>query len=450
MLVIVDAEWVIDPTGNNWLTQLYAERVSPDWQAVSAFSAIIRPPSIKSYKADLPAFSGYDLLAFVQGDQEFSAIEDFAAWLKIDDSLCFWHQSGLELVRSKWLDYRTTRMKQKTKTLQKYIQSKLGQGENIPGNPYVIAEKLNFPTPIPSHCSANDVSVIKQLCSFYDVPQNLEWAIPSQKPPKADTETPMKGRRERLMQRMRCNYFYTPYGRAFHTKECKVFEHVKQVQGCIYYETALEHRRPCLLCKPTADLQNPVAATKKPPKTPTPPPAKLVKAKLLGGECVTIKETKLVGCCHNYIHPGKLTKAILTQHDCIGKQCRFFEKYAESPYWVGREAKKQQKKAARLERNARLTSAVSETDEMQGISNALRECIPEEESHMEIVRVERYNNSTFTVFYVSDNRFADGNRFPTFLDTTRQHYPFWKLRLRHIKDIDGHFVTRQEFHARKR
>ena len=48
MLVIVDAEWVIDPTGNNWLTQLYAERVSPDWQAVSAFSAIIRPPSIKS------------------------------------------------------------------------------------------------------------------------------------------------------------------------------------------------------------------------------------------------------------------------------------------------------------------------------------------------------------------------------------------------------------------
>ncbi len=449
MLVIVDAEWVSDSTGNNWLTQLYAERVGPDWQAVDTFSSIIRPPSLKSYSMDLLAFSGHELLEYVQGEQELVAVEKFAAWLKPNDELCFWHQTSLELIRVKWLIYRMSRMKHKTGTLQRFIQSRLDLDASVPGNPYTIAEMLDIPTPSPAHCSANDVSVIKWLCAFYDVPQDLNWNVPAPKRQKADTAT-RKDRNADIVRRMRCNYFYAPYGRVFHTKDCSVISNVKNLQGCVYYDTALKCRRPCLLCKPTPELQRPEAPAKKRPSQEPTPPARMVDVKLVSGERLTIKETRLVGCCHCALHPGKITKGILAQHDCLAKQCRYFEKYADSPYWIAWEAKRKERQEAKQEKKTQRAAAATEAETMQGISEALRQCIPEEESHMEIIRVERYANTTFTVFYVSDNRFADGNRFPTFLDTTRQHYPSWRLRLRHIKDLDGHFVTRQEFHERKR
>ena len=28
-------------------------------------------------------------------------------------------------------------------------------------------------------------------------------------------------------------------------------------------------------------------------------------------------------------------------------------------------------------------------------------------------------------------------------------YPAWRFRLRHIRDVDGHFVTREEYARRK-
>ena len=450
MLVIVDAEWVSDSVGNDWLTQLYAERVDPDWQAVSVFSSIIRPPSLSSYSIDLPAFNGHELSEYMQGEQELAAIERFAEWLKADDELCFWHQGGIEMIRGKWHTCRMSRMENKTGTLQRFIQSKLNPSASIPGNPYAIAEMLGIPAPVPAHCSVNDVSVIKLLCAFHGVPQDFNWNVTLPKRKKVDAAD-RKSKNADTIRRMHCNYFFALYGRVFHTKECGVLSHVKQLQGCVYYNTALTSRRPCLLCKPTPELQKAAADVKKEPAPKPPrPPARIVDVKLVSGEWLAIKDTRLVGCCHNLIHPGKITKAILNQHDCLGKQCRYFEKYEDSPYWAQLKEKQVKRQKAKQEKKTMKAVAAKEAEKMLCIGDELRNCIPEEESHMEIVRVERAKRSTFIVFYVSDNRFADGDRFPLFLDATQQNHPGWKLRLRHIKDIDGHFVTRQEFHERKR
>ena len=54
------------------------------------------------------------------------------------------------------------------------------------------------------------------------------------------------------------------------------------------------------------------------------------------------------------------------------------------------------------------------------------------------------------VFYVSDFAFADGIRFPEFLETVRFFIPFYRLNLRHIRDVDGHFVTIEEYRQRMR
>ena len=69
-------------------------------------------------------------------------------------------------------------------------------------------------------------------------------------------------------------------------------------------------------------------------------------------------------------------------------------------------------------------------------------------SDMFIVPVERETRTRYRVFYVSDNSFADGNRFPEFVDMVRREHPGKSVNMRHIRDVDGHFVTREEFFHR--
>lgn len=72
------------------------------------------------------------------------------------------------------------------------------------------------------------------------------------------------------------------------------------------------------------------------------------------------------------------------------------------------------------------------------------------ESDMYIVRVAKDAPSVYRVFYVSDNSFADGNRYPDFLDTLKFLHPHYRINLRHIRDVDGHFVTTDEYMTRVR
>lgn len=55
--------------------------------------------------------------------------------------------------------------------------------------------------------------------------------------------------------------------------------------------------------------------------------------KLVGGNVEILDLDKIIGYCHNKIHYGAVTKNIIKTHECLLKQCRYFEKYEDSPYW---------------------------------------------------------------------------------------------------------------------
>ena len=99
----------------------------------------------------------------------------------------------------------------------------------------------------------------------------------------------------------------------------------------VYYQTASPNRRPCKLCQP--DLQPIIDRPSKEHAEAGTGKSELVKARLLGNQCVILPQTRIVSCCHNLLHPGKPTKRLMTQHDCLGKNCRYFEKYEDAGYW---------------------------------------------------------------------------------------------------------------------
>ncbi len=76
--------------------------------------------------------------------------------------------------------------------------------------------------------------------------------------------------------------------------------------------------------------------------------------------------------------------------------------------------------------------------------------IDELDYDMTIVRVAQPTPWMYTVFYVSDNPFADGNRYPAFLQRIKSGDPQVKICLRHIRAIDGSFVTTDQYRARPR
>ncbi|MBR5800332.1 MAG: hypothetical protein IKY23_09755 [Lachnospiraceae bacterium] len=58
----------------------------------------------------------------------------------------------------------------------------------------------------------------------------------------------------------------------------------------------------------------------------------------------SVATSEPVGYCHLQTHPGHISKSLLDQHQCLGKQCPFLERYASHCYWWQREIAKQKRK----------------------------------------------------------------------------------------------------------
>lgn len=130
--------------------------------------------------------------------------------------------------------------------------------------------------------------------------------------------------------------------------------------------------------------------------------AECVTTRLLGGRTAEVSFRALVGCCHNRIHPGKLTRKLMGAHDCLGKECRFFEntktqiiggrKTGKPP----RRKKHRQKQTLEKAQQRREADALTLKDLFQtyadGAGYVLR-----------IVRVQEEKKGLLKVFYVSEN-----------------------------------------------
>lgn len=56
------------------------------------------------------------------------------------------------------------------------------------------------------------------------------------------------------------------------------------------------------------------------------------------------RKEKAVGYCHNPSHKGYLSLKVYKQHKCAMKECRYFEKYEDCPYWLNRKRIKEARK----------------------------------------------------------------------------------------------------------
>ena len=123
----------------------------------------------------------------------------------------------------------------------------------------------------------------------------------------------------------------------------------------------------------------------------------------------------------------------MKEHDCLGKSCRYFERDEKCPYWKHLELQKQAEEKRKAQIQKEKQQKAMDSEHLRVLTESWQEYLDDMDSDMYIVRVAKETPSLYKIFYVSDNRFADGNRYPNFLDTLKFVYPHYRIQLRHIR-----------------
>lgn len=130
--------------------------------------------------------------------------------------------------------------------------------------------------------------------------------------------------------------------------------------------------------------------------------AECVTTRLLGGRTAEVSFRALVGCCHNRIHPGKLTRKLMGAHDCLGKECRFFEKYEDADYWREKNRKAAAKKKHRQKQTLEKAQQRREADALT-LKDLFQTYADGAGYVLRIVQVQEEKKGLLKVFYVSEN-----------------------------------------------
>ena len=267
----------------------------------------------------------------------------------------------------------------------------------------------------------------------------------------------LRARREAIqdvIDRTEYNYLFLNGSNVFHRRGCKACLNAKSagdILGSIDYATAARQHRPCKLCKPTPYMESNGRegdTADKPKQSLAEQRNEVIRVRLLTDDVIPIKRKNIVGWCSYKLHKGAINKALLKEHQCLEKNCGFLIKNELSTYWTAQEQAAAEKKRRKDQIKQEKAKAEALQQKMQNLAADWQIKLDEIGSDMYIVRVERETRTRYRVFYVSDNAFADGNRFPEFVYMVRREHPGKSVNMRHIRDVDGHFVTRDEYFHR--
>ena len=278
---------------------------------------------------------------------------------------------------------------------------------------------------------------------------------------KQKTETGDRREKNReTIERTEYNYIWIKDSKVFHRRDCHACLGAKGpafIRGSVYYEAGAQGRRPCRICRPVPLLMLAPVTDRELRESESRGEEKFnaytgetINARLITGECVSIKRGGVVGWCHSTQHPGALSKQLLKEHECVEKSCFRLERNCQSPYWAALEERKREREERKEKLRAEKLRKATEERELRQLRDCWQSYLDDMGSDMYIVRVLRDTPARFRVFYVSDNAFADGNRYPEFLDVLKFLHPYYKINLRHIRDSDGSFVTNELYRQRCR
>lgn len=181
--------------------------------------------------------------------------------------------------------------------------------------------------------------------------------------------------------------------------------------------------------------------------------------RMISGEKRCVEDLSVIARCSSITHPGFLTLPDIVQHQCFFKRCPYLRKLQNNSFWQEpqREYKRQMERRFSLKGHNDL-----QAQQQRWEKDAKNKCpllmeFSEEwvkthslENEFKITSVQPFNDSTknFRLFYVSNQTSYDA---PFYVDLVKaiQAEFHCRIKLVHIKDINGKRVTIDEYIHRK-
>lgn len=491
MYVLLDMEWIefTSESGetSRRITQLSTDRVATKWLTVSRADYLIAPLFPENTDWGNIAYNGHPKKKFIKGVSEDACVEDFVLWLEEDDVIFCWSPDTKETLCEKIAHYINDVPNCPCFCLQEKITELLCGNTPDTLSFYTTVRKSGVELEAVEHCSRSDVDLMRLMLAGLGSKATAilgsalaETDIPNKNSDSHQKRAARLKRNAHLIQRQNYQYLYTPDSQVFHCNTCHYVLDAEVLLGTPYYRRAAKHRRPCKICKPDlsylvqpalpqntvvqmvkSDTSNAISDRKKKPFIPRvligplPTPDEPVLVTLLGLEKRTVLQDEIIGCCHYEQHPGKITVDLIKRHHCLKKRCNFFEKYEVSSLWIENERKMAQKelhksyrayvKKAKAERKAK---EATEADALDALKTEFQRFMDALHYTVRIIRLEMQAKNVYRVFYVSDKPVLDSLYYPNFLAIVEVNHPKYQLTMQHIRDIDGHYVTIEEYEDR--
>ena len=182
--------------------------------------------------------------------------------------------------------------------------------------------------------------------------------------------------------------------------------------------------------------------------------------RLISGEKRNIMDTSVIAYCTSKAHPGFLTLGFIYKHQCFFKNCPCLRKLPEVNFWnkPQEEYTTQTKYAVTKKGQAlkeksdqeRKRCVVERTNKLIGFTKSCIKAHQLEEQFL-MVDIKPFQNSSrnFRVFYVSNKSCYDAQDYLSLVQDISKRFNF-RIKLVHVKDEDGHYVTIEEYKNRRR
>lgn len=162
-------------------------------------------------------------------------------------------------------------------------------------------------------------------------------------------------------------------------------------------------------------------------------PEHLKNVFLLGKFHPRVRSSIICGFCHSKLHPGYVSDKLIEEHNCIQKNCKYFEKFPDWPYWTNKKKMSNKKKIKKYVKKL-------EENYLESLKDLAQETIDTLNLPIIVTSVrENKNKTALNIFYVSDN-----------LDNTMQYMSFIQefsnligkeVTLTHARCPDGTLAT---------
>lgn len=210
MFVLMDIEWVTNRMNHISPTQIAALRVDDSWNATERFYARIRPKDATFHLWNHMAYTGGQPSDFLFARGIFQALTDLKAWLREDDTICFWTRDSMNILKSVYNLILKEKVPQRMIALIDYVFPYLSERKDA----YQICSAMGNQASGPKHQAENDVQAIRQALACMQYPASLLAGAPPTAPDIGNVRLPI------TVDKAQFPYQFDVCNEVFHKKGC--------------------------------------------------------------------------------------------------------------------------------------------------------------------------------------------------------------------------------------